>query len=246
MMEMEMMADTVEVVTFDPDRSRMLSMQADSLFKASDYEMALERYSEGYELDSTYAKNPFGQARSYVRLNNLKAAMVSYRKAIELAEGVEGMGNIFDAAREERRVVEARIEEEQGAQAVNDKITRATTLLQAEPLSESAANTAFELLEDVRMNADYDSSQVAFYYAKALNALGRSQEATHYAQLAVDQSEGQPDRSAYFIQLGLAHMGAENEDAAREAFTAAKEGSWASWAEYYLNEMENANAEAGG
>ncbi len=247
MMEMEAVADTTEpAITFDPERSRQLSAEGDALFGEDNFGGALEQYTLGFAYDSTYAKNPFGQARSYVRLNDLNAAMTSYRKAIELAEGAEGMANIFTAARAERRVVEARLEEEQGAQAISDKVTRATALLQAEPLSESAAQTAFDLLEDLRMNADYDSSQVAFYYAKALNALGRSQEATHYAQLSVDQSEGQEDRSAYFIQLGLAHMGAENEAGAREAFTAAKEGSWASWAEYYLNEMEAAETEAGG
>jgi len=242
---MEASADTV-VVTFDPDQSRALSVLGDSLFKAANYAAALETYTEGFGLDSTYAKNPFGQARSYVRLNDLPAAMLAYRKSIELAEGVEGMGNIFTTARDERRVIEARMEELQGAQAIADKISRATTLLQAEPVSENNATTAYELLEDVRVNADYDSSQVAFYYAKALNVLGRSDEATHYAQIAVDQSEGQDDRSAFFIQLGLAHMGADNEDGAREAFTAAREGAWAGWADHYLGQLDADDEEAGG
>lgn len=92
--------------------------------------------------------------------------------------------------------------------------------------------------------AGYDSTQVAYYYAKALNALSRHDDAVQYATIAVEQSEGTADRSAFFIQLGIAHKGAGNSDEAREAFTAAKEGAWASWADYYLNEMDS--SEAGG
>ena len=94
------------------------------------------------------------------------------------------------------------------------------------------------LLEEARV-AGYDSSQVAFYYAKALNTIGQYDEAVHYADIAVEKSEGQPDRSAFFIQLGIAQRGTGNSDEARESFNAAKEGSWAAWAEYYLNEMDS-------
>ena len=163
--------------------------------------------------------------------------MTAYRKAIELGEGAEGMANIVAAARKERRAIEESMAAQQDAQAIADKITRATAMLQAEPLSESAATTAYGLLEEARM-ADYDSSQVAFYYAKALNAMGRPTDAIHYAQMAVDQSEGQADRSAFYIQLGLAQMNADNEEAAREAFTAAKTGAWSAWADHYLTELD--------
>ena len=236
--DMEATADTTEpAITYDPDRSRELATQADALFASDDFAGALELYTQGYSLDSTYAKNPFGQARSYVGLKQLSEAMTAYRKAIELGEGTEGMANVVAAARRERRAIEESMAAQQDAQAIADKITRATAMLQAEPLSESAATTAYGLLEEARM-ADYDSSQVAFYYAKALNAMGRPDDAIHYAQMAVEQSEGQADRSAFYIQLGLAQMGADNEEAAREAFTAAKTGAWSAWAEHYLAELD--------
>ncbi len=64
-----------------------------------------------------------------------------------------------------------------------------------------------------------------------------------YAQTAVETSSGQPDRSAYYIQLGLVQRGAGDMDAARSAFESAKDGSWASWADHYLREMDTAAEE---
>ncbi|HIG73709.1 MAG TPA: hypothetical protein EYQ24_03765 [Bacteroidetes bacterium] len=236
--------DDSSAITFDPDSSRALATLGDSLFAARDYSAALDAYTTGFELDSTYAKNPFGQARTYVRMRQYEDAVGAYAIAIEIGDGVEGMTNIVSAAREEKAEIESGLAERASAQEITDKVTRASNLLAAEPVTESAAQTAYELLEEAR-TAGFDSSQVAFYYAKALNTLGQFDEAVHYANVAVDQSEGQPDRSAFFIQLGIAQKGAGNTDEAREAFTSAKEGSWAAWADYYLNEMES-EASAGG
>ena len=70
------------------------------------------------------------------------------------------------------------------------KVQRASTMLQADPVSEGAASQAFTLLEEARV-AGYDANLVAFYYAKALNVMGRSADAIPYAQTAVDASDGQ-------------------------------------------------------
>ncbi|MEM1056552.1 MAG: hypothetical protein AAGI52_13600 [Bacteroidota bacterium] len=243
--DMEAAVDTT-AITFSPELSRELATTGDSLFAARDFTAALAAYTEGFEMDSTYAKNPFGQARTYVRMRELPQAVAAYDLAIQLGDGAEGMANIVASAREEKAAIEANLAERASAEALNAKITRATNLLNAEPVTESAAQTAYELLEETR-EAGYDSSQVAFFYAKALNTIGQFEDATHYATIAVEQSEGQPDRSGFFIQLGLAHKGAGDTEAAREAFNAAKEGSWSAWADYYLNEMESeASEEAGG
>ena len=235
--EMEMVDDST-AITFNPERARELAAEGDALFAENNFTGAMDQYTLGLEYDSTYAKNPFGQARTYVKMREYPKAVDAYRLAIQLGDGAEGMTNVVSAARTELEQLEANLAEQQSAQALADKISRATTLLQSEPVTESAASTAYDLLEETRV-AGYDSSQVAFYYAKALNTMGNYSDATHYAQLAVDQSEGQPDRSAFYIQLGLAHKGADNAEAAREAFNMAKEGAWSSWAEHYLNEMES-------
>ena len=46
----------------------------------------------------------------------------------------------------------------------------------------------------------------------------------------------------YHIQVGIANRFAGDDPAARVAFTAAKAGSWAGWADYYLAEMGAAPA----
>ena len=245
---MEAVADTTEPeITFDPERSRTLSAEGDALFEAEDYDGALEQYTLGLAYDSTYAKNALGQARSHFRMGDMNAALAAYDMAVELGTGVEGMANIVDRAQSESAQIRENMAEQQSVQAISDKITRATQLLSAEPVSENNAQSAFELMEEARM-ADYDSSQVAFYYAKALNVLNRSEEAAHYANIAVDQSEGQPDRSAYFIQLGLAEMGLGNTDAAREAFEATQGGAWEAWGTHYLGQLDSdaSGSEAGG
>jgi tetratricopeptide (TPR) repeat protein len=251
---MEAAADTSEsAITFDPERARTLAAEGDELLRNRDFDGAMEQYTLGFAYDSTYAKNPFGQARAHKGLRQLEDAIAAYRLALDLStddEGtpVEGMTNIATAAETELAELEEVIAQRQSAQAIASKIQRATTMLQSEPVSENAAQTAYGLLEEARM-ADYDSSQVAFYYAKALNVLGRTDEAVHYANLAVEQSEGQADRSAFFIQLGLAQMNAGNTGEAREAFEATQGGAWEAWGTHYLSqldEQEGGGDEAGG
>ena len=236
---MEAVTDSTESeITFDPERSRQLAAEGDELIRNRNFDGALEQYTLGFAYDSTYAKNPFGQARAHAGMRNFDEAMAAYRLAIELGTDVEGMGTVVEAAQNELAQIEETLAAAQSQQAIADKITRATTMLQSEPVSENAARTAYGLLEEARM-ADYDSSQVAFYYAKALNVLGQADEAIHYATIAVEQSEGQPDRSAYFIQLGLAQMNAGNTDAAREAFEATQGGAWEAWGTHYLGQLED-------
>ncbi|MEM6328548.1 MAG: hypothetical protein AAF791_15640, partial [Bacteroidota bacterium] len=231
---------------FDPERSRMLAEEGDALFAEDNFRGALDQYTLGLEYDSTYARNALGKARAHFRLGEVTNAIAAYDLTIELGtdeegEPVAGMTNVIAAAEMEK----TRIQENQAAQAsaqeLADKVTRATGLINAEPLGESAARTGYDLLEEARL-AGYDSSQVAYHYAKALNVLGEYEDATHYATLAVDQSEGQPDRSAFFIQLGLAHMGAGNTEEARMAFEATAGGAWEAWGTHYLGQLEEEDA----
>jgi tetratricopeptide (TPR) repeat protein len=116
------------------------------------------------------------------------------------------------------------------------KVQRATNMLQVDPVSEAVASQAYALLEEAR-ETGYDANLVAFYYAKALNVMGRSADAIPYAQSAVDAADASTDRSAFHIQLGLAHMGAGNNAEARAAFEAAKTGAWAGWADHYIRQL---------
>ena len=125
-----------------------------------------------------------------------------------------------------------------GAGLVLLEVQQAIDLLQANPVAEADAMQAYTFLEQAR-TAGYDPNQVAFYYAKALNAMNRGADAVSYAQTAVEASEGQSDRSPYYIQLGLAHMGAGNTEEARAAFEAIGEGeAWHGWAQHYIGQLD--------
>lgn len=244
---MEAAADTTEpAITFNPERARQLAAEGDALFGEKNFDGALDQYTLGFEYDSTYAKNPFGQARSYVQLRKLREATAAYRTAIALSDGVEGMSAITSSARRELAAVEETLSAQASSQAITEKIQRASAILQSEPVSANSAETAYTLMEEAR-EAGYDSSLVAFFYSKALNVMERHEEALPYAELALAQSEGQPDRSGFYIQLGLAHWGAGNEAEAREAFAATEGGAWAGWGTHYIGQMDKeASAETEG
>lgn len=103
---------------------------------------------------------------------------------------------------------------------------------------------AYALLEQARLDG-YDADLVAFYYAKALIAMERGADAIPYAETALAASEGQGDRSGFYILLAQAHIGAGNADDARAALSAINEGeSWHGWIPHYTSQIEA--MEAGG
>ncbi len=125
-----------------------------------------------------------------------------------------------------------------GAQATATKVQQATEMLSGNEITEEQASEAYTLLEQARLDG-YDPNLVAFYYAKALNAMGRGAAAGPVAETAVAASEGQADRSAFYIQLGLAHMGAGNNAEARAAFEAITDGqAWYGWAQHYIGQID--------
>ena len=249
-------ADTVDVVVADstaadsaavaiqpdPARAAQLAEEGDRLLAAGSFDEAITKYDLGFLYDEANPMNPFGRARALVQLRRYDDARASYETAITLAQAAERTA-IVSAARGDLRKLDqglsARAEAQASAQAIADMITRATTLLGAPDVQPATAQDAYDLLESAR-ESGYDSTLVAFYYGKALNVLGRHDEAIPYAAMAVEAAPAGQDASGYHIQLGLAHMGAENDAEARAAFEAAKEGSWSAWAEHYLREMDKA------
>ena len=250
-------AEAEPVIEPDPERARELYEQGRAALTAQDYDTALNEFDQSLLYNESYAVAALGRGQALAQLGRLEDSRSALESAVAMAEASDA-ANASDVARSAQRYLDqindviaqreaaaAQQQQAQAAQAASaevaateGKVNEAIAVLQANEVTEAQAIDAYALLEQARL-AGYDTEQVAFYYAKALNAMNRGADAVPYAETALAQSEGQEDRSLYYIQLGLAHMGAGNADDARAAFEAIGEGqSWHSWAQHYLRELD--------
>ena len=250
-------AEAEPVIEPDPERARELYEEGRAALTAKDYEQALTQFDQSLLYNDSYAVAALGRGQALAQLGRLEDSRSALESAVAMADASDA-ANAADVKRTTRRYLEqineaiesraaaaAAQQEAAAAQAASaeaaatgQKVEQAIAILQANEVTEAQAIDAYALLEQARM-AGYDTEQVAFYYAKALNAMNRGADAIPFAETALAQSEGQDDRSLYYIQLGLANMGAGNADAARQAFEAIGEGqAWHGWAQHYLRELE--------
>ncbi|MDT0631798.1 hypothetical protein RQM47_07655 [Rubrivirga sp. S365] len=254
------MADSVAaepVVAPDPDRAREFYEEGRAALTAQNYDEALAQFDQALLYNDAYAVAALGRGQALAQLGRLEDSRSALESAVEMAEASDA-ANADDVVRTTQRYLDqingaiesraanaAQQQQEQAAQAAaseaeatNQKVEEAIAILQANEVTEAQAIDAYALLEQARL-AGYDTDQIAFYYAKALNTMNRGADAIPYAETALAQSEGQDDRSLYYIQLGIANMEAGNVDEARAAFEAIDEGqSWHSWAQHYLRELD--------
>ena len=237
------------VSTLDRARASTLNREALAAEGTRDYAAALAVYDRALAADSTYAPALLGRGNMLSQLGRNPEARLSYDAAIAAAAGQPAFARVLATATDNSRIVtgllaeeaaiarqQADVDAQTAAVAVQTvAIEAATALLTPDPLTPENAQAGFDQLEAARA-AGYDPNSVAFYYAKALNALQRGAEALPYAEQALAAST-EADKSVYHIQVGIANRFAGNDPAAREAFTAAKGGSWAGWADHYLGEM---------
>lgn len=243
-------ADSAEVIQQDPERARALYDEGRESLRSRAFEAALAKFDEALVFNETYAAASLGRAQALAQLSRLDDSRSAFEQTVALAQASDATNasEIASAAQRGLEQVNTAIEARAAnAQAQNEataasetagKVQQAIDLLQANPVAEADAMQAYTFLEQAR-TAGYDPNQVAFYYAKALNAMNRGADAVGYAQTAVEASEGQSDRSPYYIQLGLAHMGAGNTEEARAAFEAIGEGeAWHGWAQHYIGQLD--------
>ena len=243
-------SDSVEVIEQDPERARELYDEGREALTARDFQAALAKFDEALVFNETYAAASLGRAQALAQLGRLEDSRSGFEQTLALAEASDASNaeTIASAAQRGLDQVSQVLQARADAQAQNaaaaaqseaaTKVQQAIDILQANPVPEADAMEAYTLLEQARL-AGYDPNQVAFYYAKALNAMGRGADAVPFAQTAVEASEGQDDRSPYYIQLGLAHMGAGNAAEARAAFEAIAEGqAWHGWAQHYIGQLD--------
>lgn len=234
--------------TYDAVAARALYDEALVLYNDSSYTDALAKFDEALVANPVYPAALFGRSNTLFNLGRLEDARLAYEATIAASQGADDSRVLAAATTTLQRVRDAiaaqQAAEQQAAaiaaqnasiEAQSAAVESAVALINADPLTAESAQQAFDLLETAR-EAGYDANAVAFYYARALNALDRGAEAIPYAEQAL-AANTEPDASAYYIQLGIANRQAGNDAAARSAFESAKAGSWASWAEYYLREM---------
>lgn len=241
----------------DPERARELYEEGRTALTSQNYEEALAQFDQALLYNDAYAVAALGRGQALAQLGRLEDSRSALEAAVAMAESSDA-ANAADVVRTTQRYLDqinraiesraANAAQEQQAQAAqaaaseaeatNQKVEEAIAILQANEVTEAQAIDAYALLEQARI-AGYDTDQIAFYYAKALNAMNRGADAIPYAETALAQSEGQDDRSLYYIQLGIANMEAGNAAEARAAFEAISEGqAWHGWAQHYLRELD--------
>lgn len=230
------MADSSDVLTADPERARELYEQAEAAADSSNFEAALTLYDEALVFDETNARIALGRARTLGQLRRFEDSRTAYERAVALAEASEDNAALTAARNELQRLVQG-LEQRAATQATAQAFNNAVALLSASP-TPGQAEEALGLLNQV-MEAGYDSTRTAFYYAQAYNALDRGADALPYAEAAVAASEGEADRSGYYIQLGLAHMKMGNTEEARAAFEQTQGGAWEGWGTHYLGQLDS-------
>ncbi|WP_412067059.1 hypothetical protein [Rubrivirga sp. IMCC43871] len=243
-------ADSVEApIELDPERARGLYDEGASLLRERDFEASLLKFEEALVYNPSYAAAALGLAQSLAAQRRLEDARSAYEAAIAMAEASDASNaaDIRDTAQSQLDRVAAALDQraanaaaqqaQAGANATADKVAQATQLLSGNEISMEQATDAYALLEQARLDG-YDADLVAFFYAKALNAMERGADAVPFAQTAVDNADASADNSALYIQLGLAHMGAGNDAEARAAFEAITEGqAWHGWAQHYIGQI---------
>ncbi len=248
-----MMADSTAGPVLDTALANRLNTQAVSA-ESRDFAAALALYDQALVADPSYPLALLGRGNMLSQLGRNAEALPSYEAA---AAAAAVRGSEFSAAGARATEYAATVRTLLAQQSADEAtaatqaadvaaqteavaaqtaaIEAASGFLAVDPLTPEVAQQAYDQLETAR-TAGYDANLLAFSYAKALNALTRGAEALPYAQQALAAST-EEDKSVYFIQIGIANRFAGDDDAARAAFTSAKAGSWAGWADYYLAEM---------
>ena len=245
---------TMVVIELDPERARGLYDEGVGLLRNRDFAGALPLFDEALVYNPEYPAAALGRAQALVGQRMLNDAQAAYQSAIELADRSDASNastikqtaetqlaqvtQALDNQAAAQAQAQAQADAQAAAGATAEKVNQATQMLGGNDISFEQASEAYALLEQARMDG-YDANQVAFFYAKALNAMERGADAIPFAETAVEQAAGQDDPSGVYIQLGLAHMGAGNADEARAAFEAIQEGqAWHGWAQHYIGQLD--------
>lgn len=253
--------DAPTAVAPDPDRARALYEGGLSLYRTEDYAGALAKYDEALLYGESYAPAGLGRGQALYNLGRLDDARNALEASVAMARASDASnaGDVAKVARQwlatatsaietreasavanaEAEVANAEAEAANAAaEDVEDKVTRASEMLSGTDVDMVQATDAYALLEQARL-AGYDPDKVAFYYATALIAMERGEDAVPYAETALANTADGADQSGTYVLLGRAHLAAGHAAEARSAFEAIGDGqAWSSWVPHYIRQVE--------
>lgn len=186
-------------------------------YRQEQNERALEYYQQAIELRPSYVSAYYQMGLVHRRMGDLDTALEHFDTSIELARESGDQENVDRSQRSAR----------------NYLVYRAS-----EQIEQENYNRALDLLN--RAAGYGESASLHYRFAEAYNYLERHSDALTSAEQAVELEDGGPvDHARIYFELGLAHKGLDNVQAACEAFSNASYGDFQAPAEHEIeHELE--------
>ncbi len=180
-------------------------------------EAALEHYEKAIELNPSYINAYYQIGLVYRRKGDLDNALEHFDTSIDLAREAGDQENLERSQRAARNYL---------------------VYLATEQIEEDYFNRALDLLN--RATGYGESVSLHYRFAEVYNNQRRYSDALSSAQRALELEDGgRTDRARIYFEMGLAHKGMENTQAACEAFRNAMVGDFRSPAEHEIeHELE--------
>jgi tetratricopeptide (TPR) repeat protein len=189
------------------------------LLRDEQNEAALEHYRKATELNPSYVSAYYQKAIVYRRMGDLERSLENFDTSIDLAREAGDQENL-----------------ERSQRAARDYLV----FRASEQIEEEYYNRALDLLN---LAAGYgESASMHYRFAEVYNNQRRYSDARTSAERALElETGGRLDRARIYFELGLAHKGLENTQAACSAFRNAMVGDFRSPAEHEVEHELNCN-----
>jgi len=188
-------------------------------FRNERNEEALEQYRRAIELNPSYVSAYYQKGLVFRRLNDIDQALENFDVSIDLAREADDQESV-----------------ERSQRAARDYLV----FLASEQIDEEYFSRALDLLN--RAAGYGESASLHYRFAEVYNNQRRYSDALTSAQRALElETGGRADRARIYFELGLAHKGLENTQAACDAFRNAMVGDFRSPAEHEIEHELNCN-----
>ncbi len=188
-------------------------------FRNERNEEALEHYRRAIELNPSYVSAYYQKGLVFRRQNDIDRSLENFDVSIDLAREAGDEENV-----------------ERSQRAVREYLV----FLASEQIEEEYFNRALDLLN--RAAGYGESASLHYRFAEVYNNQRRYGDARTSAERALElETGGRVDRARIYFELGLAHKGLDNTQAACSAFRNAMVGDFRSPAEHEIEHELNCN-----